>query len=285
MPTVDYLAMRRKSVLDAVKEDLKALQGSPLLSAADKRKLEMHTTPLRYLESVASGGMNVTACTLGARDKEIEAAATGANFVRDAALMMDVAALAMACGYNHVVGIQFSVGSGGPVYNWLPDGLNKVHRHHPLSHGATADNVFKPTLNEEEYKTALFNIDTWHMKQYAALVGRLASYTEPGGSVLDNSVVLYMNELSSGLAHSHEDLPVVIAGSAGGALKNGQFVNLTRNVDPNGYGKPTTPPLFITLANALGYRDPAGAPMTKFGNATARGRVPQAGEHPELKVA
>ena len=59
---------------------------------------------------------------------------------------------------------------------------------------------------------------------------------------------------------------------------------VTRLVDPNGYNKPSTPPFFITLANALGYRDAAGAPMTKFGAPTQRGRVPQAGEHEELKA-
>lgn len=289
MPAVDYAAMRRKSVLDVVKEDMKALQGSPLLGAADKQKLEMHTTAIRALELNATpgggsaGGMPITSCTLGdARNKEIEAG--GGDFVKNSAMMMDIAAIAMACDYNRVVGIQLSVGSGGPMYNWLPDGLNKAHRHHPLSHGATSDAVFMPTLPDAEWKLALFNVDTWHMKTLNTLITRLASYSEPGGSVLDNSLVLYMNELSAGLAHSHEDLPVLIAGSAGGVLKQGQYVNLTRLVDPNAYGKPCTPPFFITLANALGYRDASGAPMTKFGAPTARGRVPQAGEHVEIKV-
>jgi Protein of unknown function (DUF1552) len=225
----------------------------------------------------------VAACTLGdARDKEIQAG--GGDFVRNAAMMMDIAAIAMACDYNRVVGIQLSVGAGGPIYNWLPDSLNKIHRHHPLSHGATADDVFMPTLPEAEYKTALFNIDLWHMKTLDTLLARLESYSEPGGTVLDNSLVLYFNELSNGLAHSHEDMPIVMAGGAGGALKQGQYVNVTRLADPNAYGKPATPALFITLANALGYRDAAGAPMMKFGNPTAGGRVPQAGEHAELKA-
>lgn len=293
MPMVDYMALRKRSVLDVVKEDLKSLQASPLLGRADRQKLEMHFGAVRALETTAGGGGGggtppggggpVAACTLGdARNKEIEAG--GGDFVRNAAMMMEIAALAMACDYNRVVGIQFSIGAGGPRYDWLPDALNKLHRHHPLSHGATADNVFMATLPEAEYKTALFNIDTWHMQTLNILLTKLASYAEPGGSVLDNSAVLYINELSNGLAHSHEELPILIAGSAGGALKQGQYVNVTRLVDPNAYGKPSTPPFFITLANALGYRDAAGAPMMKFGNPTARGRVPQAGEHAELKV-
>jgi hypothetical protein len=288
MPMVDYLALRKKSVLDVVKEDLKALQGSPLLGRADKQKLDMHFGAVRSLEAAAGGGLPVPggpvlACTLGdARNKEIEAG--GGDFVKNAAMMMEIAAIAMACGYNRVVGIQMSVGAGGPRYDWLPDALNKIHRHHPLSHGATADDVFQPTLPEAEYKTALFNIDTWHMQTFNILLTKLAAYTEPGGSVLDNSAVLYINELSNGLAHSHEELPILIAGSAGGALKQGQYVNITRLIDPDAYGKPSTPPFFVTLANALGYRDAAGAPMMRFGSPTARGRVPQAGEHAELKV-
>jgi hypothetical protein len=288
-PVVDYLALRKKSVLDAVKDDLKSLQGNPVLGKADRQKLDMHFGAVRSLETTAGAGMPVggaspvAACTLGdARNKEIEAG--GGDFVRNASMMMEIAALALACDYNRVVGIQLSVGAGGPRYDWLPDALNKVHRHHPLSHGATADNATMPNLPEAEYKTALFNIDLWHMQTLNLLLTRLASYSEPGGSVLDNAAVLYINELSNGLAHSHEELPILLAGSAGGALKQRQYVNITRLVDPNAYGKPCTPPFFITLANALGYRDATGAPMMRFGNPTAKGRLPQAGEHAELKV-
>ncbi len=287
MPVVDYAAKRRKSVLDVVREDLKSVESSPMIGASDKAKLQMHFSAIRSLETsmTPSTGAVASACTLGdARNKEIEAAAA-MDFVKSSAAMMDIAAIAMACDYNRSVGIQFSVGSGGPTYSWLPDALNKIHRHHPLSHGATRDDIFMATLPENEYKTALFNVDTWHMEQFNAFITRLASYTEPGGgTVLDNSVVLYINELSQGLAHSHEDLPILLAGSAGGVLKQGEYLNITRLVDPAGYNKPSTPPFFITLANAVGYRDANGMPMTSFGKPTATGRMPQAGEHEELKV-
>ena len=104
--------------------------------------------------------------------------------------------------------------------------MNAKYNHHKLSHGATTDAATAPNLPADEWKTALFNIDTWYMKQFKGLLDRLSAYTEPGGSVLDNSAVCYMNDMSDGLAHSWMDLPTIVAGSAGGYFKQGQYVKL-----------------------------------------------------------
>ena len=64
--------------------------------------------------------------------------------------------------------------------------------------------------------------------QFAKLVGILNSVTEGGGALLDNTATMWLQELSDGAAHNLNNLPIIIAGSAGGYLKQGQVVN----VDP-----------------------------------------------------
>jgi hypothetical protein len=281
MPIVDYAAMRRKSVLDVVRDDLQSLQGNALLSAKDKQKLDLHFTSLRALETgMTSTGMAVTGCSLPDDRAKAVMGSDGSNFEQTAPLMMEIMAIAMACDHNRVVTVQFGSGAGGPIYRWCGDRLNQQYNHHKLSHGATSDAATSPNLPDAEWKTALFNIDTWHMKQMKLLLDRLASYSEPGGSVLDNSVVLYMNELSNGLAHHFADLPILVAGSGGGYLKQGQYVKLTTG-NTNSVSECPSNMLFVTLANALGFRNADGSPMTNFGKANTNGKM---GEYMALRA-
>jgi hypothetical protein len=277
--TVDLTAARRKSVLDVVRDDLLSLQSSAYLGARDKQKIELHTSALRQLESaMTGGGAAVKSCSLpDARTREIMT--NDGNFERVAGMMADIMGIAIACDYNRVVTVQLGTGAGGPIYKWCGDRLNQQYNHHKLSHGATTDAATSPNLPEAEWKTAIFNIDVWHMKQLNILLGRLASYSEPGGTVLDNCAVLYMNELSNGLQHHFADLPVVIAGGAGGALKQGQYIKMTSGSTGSVSECPTNM-LFTTIANAVGYRGPDGAPMTNFGKAMTT----KTGEYAQLKA-
>jgi hypothetical protein len=285
--TVDTAAARRKSVLDVVRDDLEAINKNTLLSASDKQKLDLHFTSLRTIEGAMTGGgggggTTVTGCNLPpASASAVMATQTGTDVPKSVALMMEIMALAMACDYNRVTTIQIGAGAGGPVYSWLPDSLNKQYNHHKLSHGATSDAASSPTLPTAQWQTSLFNIDTWHMQMLKILLDKMAAYSEPGGSVLDNSAVLYINELSGGLAHSFMDLPIVIAGGAGGYLKQGQYIKMTKS---GGTANDTDAPanqLMTTLANAVGYRNTDGTPMTNFGKAPTG----KPGEFLELKKA
>ena len=94
-------------------------------------------------------------------------------------------ALSMACDHNRVVTSQWGSGAGGPIFSLAlgePDDVNAKYNHHKLSHGATTDAAPPPNLPADQWKTALFNIDTWYMKQFKGLLDRLAAYSEPGGS-------------------------------------------------------------------------------------------------------
>jgi hypothetical protein len=264
--TVDLVALRRQSVLDLVKQDLASLQAGSYLGRADRAKLDQHLQAIRELEVGAlsgAGGAAVAGCSLpGDLTRQIQVNDT--TYEKAAPLMMEIMGIAMACDHNRVTTCQFGTGAGGPIYKWCGDALNQLYNHHKLSHGATSDAATSPNLPTAEWKLALFNIDVWHMKMLKVLLDRLNAYTEPGGTVLDNAVVLYMNELSNGQQHNYVDLPVLIAGGAGGYLKQGQYVKLTAGSTTSSTECPTNQ-LYVTIANALGYRDASGAPMTQFG--------------------
>jgi hypothetical protein len=288
---IDKVATRRQSVLDLVKADIDELKNNRVIGAADRKKLDMHLTSIRSLETTMNGGSGgLTTCGLdSARMGEIQAidpmtVTRDSEYEKVGGMMLDVMALAMACDQNRVVTIQWGSGANGPIFSWLgtsADDVNTKYNHHKLSHGATSDSATKPTLPDDQWKTALFNIDTWYAQRFKELLDRLSMYAEPEGSVLDNSAVAYMNDLSDGLSHSWMDLPNIIAGSAGGYFKQGQYINLTTSERPgnNDTDAPSNK-LLTTLANAVGATNDDGSPIENFGSAPTG----KPGEFVELKA-
>jgi hypothetical protein len=96
-------------------------------------------------------------------------------------------------------------------------------------------------------------------------------------------MVMWLPELADGNRHDNVDLPIVIAGSAGGYLKQGVAVNLDTEGGGNngGFGGPfgsggvPLNKLHTTLLNAIGATNADGSPIQSFG--TADTNDPEAG--------
>jgi hypothetical protein len=256
------LTARRQSVLDLVKQqfdDLK-LKG---LSTDDQHKLDAHFTAIRNFEVVAgASGLSCGDTALQAsaqpyqslQKRDIE---QNDRYPAITDLQVDILAIALACDFTRVATLQFDRGAAGPTFRW--DGMNHEYNHHKLSHGKVKDDCFGTSTDNgcadvNGYEDMLFAIDNWHLTKFAQLLSRLDSYKEAGGrSVLDNSVIMYTNELSDGRAHSFMDLPYILAGSAGGYFKQGQYLLLgeagnTKNDDKVApHNK-----LLNTIVNAMG---------------------------------
>jgi hypothetical protein len=275
------LLARRESVLDLVSAQFDDLKAGPL-SSADKQKLDAHFTAIREIEqTMTSGALSCLDDTLlaatepydGIRAMDLEA---NDQYPTVAALLVDIMALALACDSTRVATLQFDHGAGGPIFKW--DGMNHEYNHHKLSHGKVRDDCFGDSTDNgcadvAGYEDMLFDIDVWHQKRFAQLLERLESYTEEDGkSVLDNSVILYSNELSDGKGHSFMDLPYILAGSAGGYFKQGQYVLLGEGT---AYDDSVAPHnrLLNTIQNAMGVAsDWFGAPEGSGGE-TMQGGV------------
>jgi hypothetical protein len=270
------IAQRRQSVLDMVEDDFAALQSK--LSKDDAMKVEMHLDSIRDLE-LGMIGSGLIECALDpARAAEVEAlnpdtVATDAEFKRIGLMQLDILAMAIACGATHVGSIQWGSGAGGPIFTW--DGMNHQYNHHKLSHGNTKDD----NSGEEVagYLEMLTAIDRWYAEQYRYLLDKLAGYQEGDGTVLDNSVVVWANELGDGKGHTFFDLPWVIAGSGGGYLKQGQYLKMWVNGETDFDTSPHNR-LLITLLNAVGVTA-NGGPVTEFGHPN----LPK-GEYAELRA-
>jgi len=86
-------------------------------------------------------------------------------------------------------------------------------------------------------------------------VERLKATPDGDGTLLDHSAILYGGALSDGNAHSNSDLPLLVAGHAGG-LKGGRHIA----------SEPQTPVanLFVHLMNCTGME------TAKFADSTGR---------------
>ncbi len=279
MEEVQRVSKRRESVLDLVSEQFADLKRGPL-SRADRDKLDQHFSHIRELEG-ALGGSSVSCLdnTVKPRAEQYSGRGEGEDFdgqydeyTKLTQLQLDVYALALACDYTRVATFHFDRGSGGPTFKW--DGMNHEYSHHKLSHGTTCDGGCEDPVSG--YQGMLSQIDTWHQSMYAYLLTKLDGYAEENGkTLLDNCAILYANELSDGKAHSFMDLPFVIAGSAGGYLKQGQYVELAK--PGSNEGAPHNK-LLTTLVNAM------DIPLERFGTADPAAQTMLPGQYDALRA-
>ena len=273
------LLARRESVLDLVRDEYNDLLGRKL-SKADRDKLDMHFTAVRDLEIGIEGNIP---CTLDpSREQEILGVDGGtvgldANFTMIGRMQMDVLALAIACGATRSATLQWGGGAGGPIFNW--DGMSHDYNHHKLSHGTTEDGDCT-NCDVPGYEGMLTDIDYWYAGEFNYLLERLDAYDEGSGTVLDHSAVVYMNELGDGKGHTYTDLPYIIAGSSGGYLKTGEYINLGNPSNTNSIDAPHNK-LLTTLANAAGVTENGGL-VQSFGDMSTDSS--QTGEYDELKA-
>ena len=90
------------------------------------------------------------------------------------------------------------------------------------------------------------DINVWFAEQLAYLLAEMDKIPEGNGSMLDNSVVMWCNELAYGAAHDHINVPFLLAGSCGGYFDTGRFVQ---------YGGANHNDLLVSLCNAMGLPD------------------------------
>jgi hypothetical protein len=116
--------------------------------------------------------------------------------------------------------------------------------HHSLSHHR----------NREELVAQLRNIDRYLLSQYARLVEKLRSTREGEGTLLDNCMVLYGSGLGDGNSHTHDHLPVVLAGRGGGTIEPGRHLQFRTGTPLNN--------LLVAMLKRV------GAPTERFGDST-----------------
>jgi len=228
----------RKSVNDLVREELSLLLLDTRLSTADRQRLQQHFDSLRDVE-VSMGNMAVSCTQDGIAKTELDALQNGLAFqtngmIEDVAkLQMELVALAFACNFNRVATLQHGDGTDATKYN-VPSNAGLGWPFHHISHRVQSDSNtgMNPTAEQ-----AHAEIDVLRMK---TLLHGLDAFKARG--LYDKSFVMWTNHVSDGPSHSFKNVPHIIAGNAGGYLKQGAFIDA---------GNATNNKLFNTLITAI----------------------------------
>lgn len=224
-----YQAIRGKSIIDLVRDDLDTLERFDM-SQSDTQKLEAWKALLNDTTNVMKSAQcnEELAAMLGATSANASAAGKGGlgsdllttkvtDTMDGADVYSAIAVLAAVCNANPVVFLKYP---GSYVFRGL--GLDKEA--HGLSHRIGDPGMQGTCLSG--VIDMLLKIDGYYTQKFANLVGMLNSINEGDGTVLDNSAAVWFQEMSDGNAHNLNNLPIIQAGSAGGYFKTGWTVNV-----------------------------------------------------------
>jgi hypothetical protein len=205
-PNTQIRMKQRSSILDAVAEDAADLNRQ--LGRADQAKLDEFTTSIREVEKRID-----RARQLGIVKPPAGSARPGeipddiGQYMR---LMFDLLVLAFRTDSTRVATMMTAHEGNNRPYREI--GLSEGY--HSLSHHgqdpAKIDGVKK--------------IDVYHMKQLAYFLEKLATTPDGDGSLLDHSMILCGSGISDGDRHNHDNLPILLAGRAGGGITPGRHV-------------------------------------------------------------
>lgn len=199
-----------KSILDVLQDDLKKLASS--VSAEDRQLLEEQTTFVRELEQELKASANES---VGHAVPEIEPGIKedNDNMPKLCKLQIDLMVNSFASDFARVATFQITNSVGQAKMRWLD--INEGH--HEISHSPDSD---------EKAQDKLTRINKWYAEQLAYLAKRLAETPEPGGqgSLLDNTTIVWTNELGKGNSHTLDNIPFVLLGN-GLDFKMGQSLN------------------------------------------------------------
>ncbi len=291
----DYRVALGASALDIVREDLLSYRALNM-SASDRRRVDDWLDLLRETETgmaaIGGGGSCSTeqASALGVTPEAVEPYpydplgfgsvdfATAVTAGGD--LMMNLVALSMLCDANRSMVFAYpqfvTFDWDGIHHDYDADGLN-----HRTGGAAVGGDCVDGVID------MLLEIDVWYASKFTRLVTLFDGLVEGDVSLLDNTATVWLREFSDGGAFNVNNLPVLIAGSAGGYLKQGTAVLLEDEpIGPGNSEVACTEPgaelsgytgtdatrglvpinkLYVTLMNAVGCTSADGGPVTEFG--------------------
>jgi hypothetical protein len=238
---VRNLELRRqqhRSILDFIRDDAKSLARKA--STQDGRKLEEYLTSVREVEQRIARleAMGDLPTPNYETPKGIPDA-----FGERMQLMYDMIALAFETDSTRIATLILAHDGSNRAY---PE-IGVKRGHHDLSHHG----------GKQDELEQIAKIDEFHMKSFAAFLERLHSSKDAdGNSILHNSMVAYTGGNADGNAHSHTNLPMILAGRGGGALQTGRFHQLPSMPMSN---------MFLDMLEHMGVQG-----ITQFGDSDGR---------------
>ncbi|RUL85597.1 DUF1552 domain-containing protein [Tautonia sociabilis] len=228
----------QRSVLDFVMDEARSMRRR--LDADDRHKLDQYLTGVREIEQRIEQAERFGPVQDPGIDTPPGVPPDFAEYVR---LMYDMMLLAFQTDSTRVATFLLSHDGSNRSFDFIgiPEG------HHDLSHHQ----------NKQEWMDKLADIDRWYVQQFAGFLARLRDTPDAdGNSLLHNCMIVYGSGNADSNRHTHDNLPVLLAGGGGGTLTAGRYVNHRSQPMTN---------LFLSMADRMGLTD-----LERFGDSTGR---------------
>jgi hypothetical protein len=231
-------------LLDRVLTDAKELRQK--LGGADRQRLDEYLSVVRSLEDRLERAASPEQSKWKPRvalDPATKPTGNPKDYAEHVRLMFDIIALGFQTDSTRVATFLFGNEVSNQNFAFI-DGVTGAH--HSLSHHEN-----KPD-NMRQYQL----INKWHIEQYGYLLRKLRDMKEGDSNVLDNSMILLGAGFRDGNKHDPHNLPVVVAGKAGGRLASGQHLSYEKDTPLSN--------LYVSMLDAF------GAPVERFADSTGR---------------
>lgn len=231
------IRFEKQSMIDVNKAEVEAMQRRA--GAHDRAKLDAHLTALRDLERQLAQN-TATACQSPTMPTMLDTGAV-ANRPELFDQQASILAAAFACDLTRVASFQFSNGHDNVPYPWL--GYQGAH-HDNVSHDEGSPGP----------RATRVQICRWFAEKFAVLLNALNAVPEGGGTMLDNTMVVWGTEVATG-AHNFDNVPFIVAGGGARGVRTGRLLNA---------GNAFHHRLLVSMAQFMGQAD-----ITRFGDLDA----------------
>ncbi len=202
----------RKSILDSVKEDAKDLDKK--LGLLDRRRLDEYMTGVREIERRVDFIPSTKTQSMKSPKMDIPKGIPR-DFGTHIKLMGDMMVLAFQMDITRVSTFMLARAGSNRSYGKL--GVSQGH--HSISHHQ----------KKEDNLSNIQKIDEYHVQQFAYIIEKMKSIKENDKTLLDNVMLMYGSGISDGNRHNHNELPIILAGRAGGTIKSGRHVRYPKD--------------------------------------------------------
>lgn len=259
---LQQLRPRRRKVVDLLQAQAQELR--PRLSTRDRATIDQHLSALSSLEQSLSAPITTpSSCTVPPPPTPPMGNTNPFWFNVDQNLplvtsqQMQIATMALACDVTRFASIQFDHSQSDVLFSFLNvNGLTITENHHDLSH--------QPVSNVNAMN-ALRAINTWYAQRFVDLLNMLAAVPEGNGTLLDNTLVVWGNELQDGRNHDHNGVPFVVAGGAGVGLVGGRYLRAPAGTRQNA--------LLVSICHALGATSVSSVGKAEFNSGPLAGLI------------
>jgi Protein of unknown function (DUF1552) len=241
--------LRRKSVLDFVKNDIQTFQSR--LGPQENAKVQFYLEALRTLErdvgsTIPGSPQTPTAPPLASCSTPPPPTLTANTMLNDMPVhnrvYLDIIAMAFACNITRVASAMWG---GGENHEAFKFGTVNISAWHSTSHGDPDSAPGQQMIGMQAYLAG----------EFAYFIQKLKSYSDGANTLLDNTAAVLSTQNGSSVLgvtgnfaatdHPRQNSPFVVAGSGGGAWKTGKLIDAAGRNHNDAY---------LSIAQAVGMK-------------------------------